>query len=478
MSATQNNAKLQELKQGLEQIKVLEERLKDSEWRQNPSPRSVADSQASLLEQYEQAKALYIRRRLELITCEQVATYDPDTDEFEPPEGSTSIERDDDSANHDADEAHAQALAALETTVQSVHAKLSQLRNTYEAVCTRRQELERMVQDLEDEEGVDDDSNNNMMDEESYTIDQPDDADIELEQKKIEDLQQRKQQLQYQLDQLRKEREERHKRVMQYQSEVALLEEEEKDMNLQGKNPEEFRAKIQELKQMQEFYDNLREILEELGGVKILTVKEDHENQHLHLTILIFQQHKVEIEMEVYRKNSLKLVDAKLVTNPVVMSTVSCEEQFSLGINPLDDLVQFAKTSMGPPHDVRFLIRETCARIRILQDRVNDLAILRQHYLTRVVGNDQIVCSLNENIAIVMRLYDQWVRVEQVVGLGWETAVTDRIHAAVPDKDESLKPTMVVEIVQKEIARLQTEEGFVIPRTPELPTRNLNMEDE
>ena len=124
------------------------------------------------------------------------------------------------------------------------------------------------------------------------------------------------------------------------------------------------------------------------------------------------------------------------------------------------------------------LIRESCARIRILQDRVNDLAILRQHYLTKVVGNDQIVCSLNENIAIVMRLYDQWVRVEQVVGLGWDKAVTDKIHAAVPDKDESLKPTMVVEIVRKEIARLQNEEGFVLPRTPELPKRNVNMEEE
>ena len=284
-TTTENNVKLQELKQGLEQIKALEERLKDSEWRQNPSPRSVADSQSSLLEQYEQAKALYVRRRLELITCEKVATFDPNTDEFEPPEGSTGID-DDDSANQDVDEAHVQALAALETTVQSVHAKLSQLQNTYEAVCTRRQELERMVQDLEDEEEEDAD----IMEEEGNTNDKPDDADIELEQKKIEDLQQRKQQLQYQLDQLRKEREERQKRVMQYESEVALLEEEEKDMDLQGKDPEEFRTKIEELKQMQEFYDNLREILEELGGVKILTVKEDHENQHLHLTILIFQR--------------------------------------------------------------------------------------------------------------------------------------------------------------------------------------------
>jgi myosin heavy subunit len=459
------STKLQELKQGLEQIKALENRLKDSEWRQSPSPRSVADFQSSLLERYEQAKALYIRRRLEIIACEKVATYDPNTNEFELPETDDDGEE---QSNTNIDQAHAQALAALETTVQSVHAKLSQLRNTYEAVCTRRQELEQMIQDLEQEDYDD----SNILDDGGDNVVHPKEQDIESEQKKIEDLQQRKQQLQYELDVLKREREEKIKRVLQHRREFALLEEEENRMNREGKDPEEFRAKIQELKQMQEFYDNLREILEELGGVKILGVKEDRENQHLHLTILIFQKHKVEIEMEVYRKNSLKLVGAKMIGNSVVLSTVACEELFSLAINPLDDLVQFAKTSMGPPHDVRFLIRETCARIRILQDRVNDLAILRQHVLTRVVGNNQIVCSLNEGLVIVMRLYDQWVRVEQIVGVnGWTKDTTDKIHAAVPDKDESLKPTMVVEIVQKEISRLQHEDGLVLPKTPVLPKR-------
>jgi len=265
------------------------------------------------------------------------------------------------------------------------------------------------------------------------------------------------------------------KRVCQNRSEVALLLEEQEKMKLAGKDPAEFREKLRELKEMADFYDSLREVLEELGGVKICTVREDNETRQLYLTILIYEQHKVEIQMEVYRKTALKVVNAKWLTNPVVTNRVASEdqrEQFSLTMAPLDDLVQVAKTSMGPRHDVWFIIRETCARIRIFQDRVDDLAILRRLVLTKVVGNDQVLCSLNEGIVIVMRLYDQWVQVEQIVGMnGLDKATTDKIHLKFRNRDESLKPTSVLEVVKNEIARLQKEEGLVLPQTPVLPKR-------
>jgi uncharacterized coiled-coil DUF342 family protein len=461
---------LSQLKEGLAKIKDLETALENSKWNQSSSPRAVAELQTKLLERYHQAKSLYLQRRLENIFVESIHTYDAEIDQFklpDVPEGAADNDADENHGGLNAE--HAEALANLETAVHSVHAKLSHMRNKYQAVRSRRQELEKMIQDLEEQEGDDDTV------EIDASTDVPQDEAIAAEQEKIDELQEKKRELQAKLDSLRKDKEERMKRVSQYRGEVALLREEQEQMNLAGKDPTEFRKKIQELREIKEFYDSLREVMEELGGVKIEHVKEDNDNRHLHVTVLLYEEYKVEIEMEVYRKTFLKVVNAKWATDPIVTSSgmeTNGLEQFSISMNPLNDLVQIAKTSMGPPHDVRFIIREACARIRITRDRVDDLALLRRMVLTKVVGNDQIACSLNEGIVIVMRLYDQWVRVEQIVGVnGWDEAMTRKIHALIPDKDESMKPSLVVEIVQKEIRRMQNEDGFVVPKTPVLPKR-------
>ena len=272
--------------------------------------------------------------------------------------------------------------------------------------------------------------------------------------------------------------------ISRSRDELALLKEEESEVVKSGEDPSKFLEKIKELKEMKEFYDSLREVMEELGGVKILNAKEDTESQHLFLTLAVYEKHQIEIELEIYRKNMLKLVNAKWLTCPVVTSmpiplsdesgsnNIKSQEQFSLPIDPLDELVQTAKASMGPPHDLRFIVRETCARIRFLQSRVDDLAVLRRRVLTKVVGNDQVVCSLNEGIVIVMRLYDQWVKVEQIVGVsGWEQSTTDKIYETVSKREESWTPSKVVDLVQKEVERLKAQDGLVLPKTPVLPIR-------
>ena len=222
--------------------------------------------------------------------------------------------------------------------------------------------------------------------------------------------------------------------------------------------------------------------------MKILKTKEDSASRHIFLTLLIYETHQVEVELEVFRKNLLKLVNAKWLTTPKVTSVPMFlvdedgsnsdkePELFSLPLDPLEDLVQTAKTSMGPPHDLRFIVRETCAKIRFLQNRVDDIAVLRRRVLTKVVGNDKVVCSLNEGIVIVMRMYDQWVKVEQIVGVsGWEKSTTDKIHEVVSKKDESWTPSKVVALVQKEVERLKLEEGLILPKTPVLPTRRIGV---
>lgn len=464
---------LAELKKSLAKIKALEDEFADAKWNQTSSPKAVAEFQASLMERYHQAKSLYIQRRMEKILVDHVATFDPTTNQFEVPHVRGSSSDDSNDADEDLEAEHAQALAILETTVQSVHEKLSTMRNTYQAICSRRQELEQMINDLQVDGEHQDEGEEDDMDVDSG--DAAKDEEIAAEQQKIEALQKRKRELQEHLDRLRRDKEERLKRVSQHRGEVALLREEQQRMNLAGKDPEEFRQKIQELSEMKEFYDSLRQVLEELGGVKIEQVTEDSESQHLHLSVLLYEKYRVEIEMEVYRNQFLKLVDAKWASSPVVSSSGFEEEDlesFSLSMNPLDDLVQVAKTSMGPPHDVRFIIRESCARIQIMQTRIEDLAVLRRQVLTKVIGNDQIACSLNEGIVIVMRLYDQWVQVEQIVGVnGWDETVIQKIQSILPDREESTKPSLVVDLVKNEIKRMQEQEGLVLPETPVFPKR-------
>jgi hypothetical protein len=250
----------------------------------------------------------------------------------------------------------------------------------------------------------------------------------------------------------------------------------------QDGDPEELQKKVEELREMKVFYDSLREVLEELGGVKILQVEENKTNRHLHLTVLFYDEHKAEIELEVYRKTALKLVNAKWISKPAVHAQHNVEgdddnnkrhQDFSLPLESLDDLVQVARTtSLGPPHDMRFIIREALARIRTLQNRVNDLALLRRQVLTKIVGADQVVCSLNDGIVIVMRLYEKYVRVEQIVGVGgWDKETTDKIHESIKKVDENAAtPTSIVEQVQAEVEWLK--KAGKIPQTPTLPKKH------
>eukprot|EP00536_Pseudo-nitzschia_multiseries_P009047 jgi/Psemu1/297131/fgenesh1_pm.245_\ len=479
-------SKTQELRESLSRIKVLEAELAGSKWNEDPSPKSVSDFHHSLLERYKKAKSLYIQRRLETFMVDNVTGFNENTNRFEIPDipsitknnTASKTTEDDESSNNNSDddaassleEKHAKALADLETAAQGISAKLSNMRKVYQTVISRRKELEQMVQDLEQDE--DQGSDTEIDEDQGMSIDI---GDTDAEREKTELLQQKKRELEEEYSRLLKAKEERMKSISHSRDELALLQEEESKIIQSGKDPTQFREKIKELKEMKEFYDSLREVMEELGGVTILGAREDVESRHLFLTVSIYEKHRVEFELEVYRSTLLKLVNAKWLTNPVLISIPVDDihqEQFSLPLDPLDDLVQTAKTSMGPPHDLRFVVREACARIRIIQSRVDDIAVLRRRVLTKVVGNDQVVCSLNEGIVIVMRLYDQWVKVEQIVGVsGWDDSTTAKIQEVVSKRDETWTPNLVVELVQKEVERMKEQDGLVLPKTPVLPLR-------
>ena len=466
---------MEAIRSELDRLKQLETQLlSQASWANEGSPRSLVDS--ALIQRYEEARDLYLQRRLENLLVDHIATYQPDDEEepFEFPHV------DDEEEAQALEGRHAKALAKLQTSLDLIQEQVTKLKATKEAVAVRRQELEHMIQDLDgDDEEMGDDDND--------TVD-----DAANQQERIEELQQRKARLQEELAKIQQETKEAQERALHKQEQLAILQNPQEDLSAQEQ-------KIEELREMKLFYDSLREVLEELGGVKILQVEEDSIKRNLILTLSFYEEYHVQVELEVYRKVFLKVVHAQWISDPLVYpaaenaseETIIGKEKkkddFFLTMDALDDLVRVAKTTLGPPHDIRFVVRETLARIRIAQERVEELEILRRHVLTKVHGGNQVVCSLNEGLVIIIRLYERFIRLDKIVGVGgWDeqttkmiqTSVSERLEKEYPQDDtevmlfgSKVTPLMIVQYVQNELEQLQTSQGIQHPRTPRFPER-------
>ncbi|KAL3942882.1 MAG: hypothetical protein SGBAC_003005 [Bacillariaceae sp.] len=424
-----------------------------------PSPTGVVDH-GTLMERYCRAKQSYHHKRIGGLLVERIGTFDDQKScHFDFP----TVEKD-----TELEEKCELALGTLQNTVQRIDDQVDYLRVTHQTITNKRQELEHMIQDLEEE--TDADESRMLIDD-----DQNDDSeriafedDIAAEEGHIEELQRRKRELQEQLNSIRKEREQLENTTEDKRRNLVLLHQE-----TAGLEKGRLETRVQELKEIKAFYDSLREVLEELGGVKILEVKEECQTQHLMLQVLMYDEFKVQIVLEVYHQSELKLVNAQWITKPVVYDP--CLEQktdpFSLTMSSLDDLVAVAKTNLSPPHDVRFIVRETCARIRVHRNRVQDLSLLRKEVLTKVVGSDQVVCSLNDGVVIVMRFYDNLLRAEQIVGVGgWDDTAADKMLKKIRENESiNLVPSSIVAMVRSEVEK--EKQNGKNPRTPKLPKR-------
>ena len=205
----------------------------------------------------------------------------------------------------------------------------------------------------------------------------------------------------------------------------------------------EMEERSAELKKSCEFYDGIRELMEELGGVKILSSKSissaevtspsnsnnvneesAEKKQRLEdgfvLTLMLLGSHILEITLSKSStdKDGLSVSDAKITTpttfalhdtsnnsnnnnnedtttlmetmHSVSLSNLSFSKIMSqkqsqeVTIPPLDDLVSFSQSLESSSHGIRFILVETMARIRTLEARVVELAQLRARYAAQV----------------------------------------------------------------------------------------------
>jgi hypothetical protein len=288
----------------------------------------------------------------------------------------------------------------------------------------------------------------------------------------------------------------------------------EKLRQLQQKNAE-LQASLDKNMEIKNYYDNFRLYLEEVTGIRILAVESanvddgiEHENTAsggaLKLIVELLKEFRVAIILKVRHRDTVSIEKATFV-NPesaliLTSPTPAADENLppvQIRIPPLDDLVKItnnntASSSFRRPGDnLRFLLRETIARITAIQARVQELTELQTMALTKIGsmhsspnnsdgfgGEDQeVVCSLDrESMTVVLRMTPDCpliagsVYIDQLVGLGgWDTEIVQQIQRQVNTIPEK-SPVQVLRNLQQEIQRRQLEEGLVLPPTPKVPT--------
>ncbi|KAL7509910.1 hypothetical protein ACHAXN_006807 [Cyclotella atomus] len=542
MTSTTNNEKLTCLRSTLNDLSSFQ--LPDHCKRKHDDEAiTAADSNAPgsfpnprLLKRYKSARDTYIHRRTLQLFVEMMDTYNPSTNEFTLPTVS-----DEERARLLASKQ--EAIEAIKSTVGKVESMQCEIMEKYEGFERKREELADIVDKMERDPNLLSDSANpsnsansdNGSNEEKEVIDE---HEIQQQQTSLDQLSERKEMLQHKLRLIR--------------GQIAHVESEVSDMQLavnevraksgrktidwqfestsdgtdrssgaemsgvntvelfnvkEGIDAElaEMRQKITELQNSTLFYEGMRELMEELGGVKILETRHDTTDGGkggYSITFMLLHHHILEVQLvPSHDKKNLRIQNAKLLTSTKLPVPTVSEEETTTFINTIHSInnssfVKFAtrkpcegisihlndllstSQSLESSHGIRFLLSETLSRIRTVQARIIEYSTLKSKYCYQVydISNDEqeVVCALNEGISIAMRLnidaplVKGSVTITELCGVGgWSEEVLQEMKECLGEK-RCRGPVEVMECLVEEIGRRRGEEGWKEPLTPVL----------
>jgi hypothetical protein len=482
----------------------------------------------SLVERYTKARDEYQRRKLMHTILETITTTasfdqnDPEKLVWERPEPPSEVEK------RDLEERSRQVLQRLKDKATDLQRKLFEYKNKHADFISRREEFERMVTLHEQQQSNSDNDQDNlagsMLEQQEEEFDEQAAARSE---ERLGQLQKRRAELEVKLRTLENENARKIKALDAKKKQVEILAKKPNDSNnivledvtLYLNNPEKFKqlqqknaelqANLDKNTEIKNYYDNFRLYLEEVSGIRILSVESfngdygmENENSAgaLKLTVELLKEYRVAIILKVRHRDSVSIERATFV-NPesalIVTGPNPDDENLppvQIRIPPLDDLVKVTNTATTssfrrPGDNLRFLLRETIARITAIQARVQELTELQNLALTKIGsmhagpnpdsfgGEDQeVVCSLDhESMTVVLRMTPDCpliagsVYIDQLVGLGgWDAKVVQQIQQQVNTMPER-SPVQVLRNLQQEIHRRQLEEGLSLPPTPKVP---------
>ena len=409
--------------------------------------RPVLDEKS--FQRYRMARDTYLKYRMTELYLEHLSTYDCIHNNVTLPPLPSAEEEE------EIKRVEEKVKADLSDTVLKLKASFRNVYDNYTLLGQRRGELTRVIEDMERDKRSSATLEDEIM---AHAEEDVDENDVLLIEEKIQtvikqrgdletklrDMRMEKQELSYQLQQRKvmvKEfilargaipSEERFSSGLQIDSQLSLDQLE--------KEVEQLRQRSRHYRDMADYYNSERCALEEIGGVKILTVVpfENGESSMertasssssqsvarrrrssssssstskpsttlsdtatlkdgILLRLLLLNQHVVKVTLIHHdappsstdgNDEILRVANAQFETGTVLTipsgrtDSDNLSRNLSITIPPLDDLVRLA-SQLEPGYDLRFLLHETMARIRSLTARVDELAILRAKYLTK-----------------------------------------------------------------------------------------------
>ena len=436
-----------------------------------------------LLRRYKAARNAYLQRKTIESFISSLRLYDPIANTFPLPDDDAEAE-----ARAELAMRQDEVLGAVNETMEKVSGGVDEVRIKWEQFCAKREELSQIVEGMERAErnrrlqgGGENDSEGTDAEDDGEEITED---DVALQEEKLSELQQRKLKLEHRLRSARAQildLEDDCHRTKRVINEVrvkggrqpldwrGLIGDGSESIReagaiAVGKDDEEggveyiapiaqqveseiaeVEEKASELKKSCEFYDGIRELMDELGGVKILSSKSisysssasseasngviespekrqklDNDDGFL-LTLMLLGRHILEITLSksTADKDGLRVLDAKITTptafpipeapgngtnannneetaslmetlhsvslsNQSFSKIMSQKQSVEIKIPALDDLVLWSHSLESSSHGIRFILVETMARIRTLEARVVELSKLRERYAAQV----------------------------------------------------------------------------------------------
>lgn len=553
-STTDNLTKLRAAVQDLQSAKLnLPQNFLDNNKENNSNKNNVVVNSTQLsLQKYKSARETYIQQRTSEMFLDLLKQYDPVSNTFPLPTEPTDEERQALQVRKE------NILNSIRDTMKNVNDEMRTVQAEYGQLEEKREEFVQIVEGMERSERqnrMNGGGGGDPMDEE----DDDDDAtaedgeiteeDVAEQEDRLGELQQRKIEMENRLRSVRAQIldvEDDCHRTKQVVNQVrektgrapldwrGFTTTDGNDNSVDNNNVEyislgqgveneiaEMQEKAAELKQSADFYDGIRELMEELGGVKILsssTLEEREGKGGFTLTLMLLGSHILEIVLKkLSSDDSLSVVNAKLTTSTtfpipearpeemnedtanltetinqslsnVSLSKIMSQKQtVSIAIPPLDDLVKWSR-SLESSQGIRFVLVETMARIRTLDARVSELTHLRSNYAAQVYdiesspessrfggAEQEVVCAINEGITVALRLgvdcplVPGSVYISELFGVGgWEEEKLVVLKKVVEER-RCKGPVEVMEVMIDEIRKRRNKDGWAIPLTPSLP---------
>lgn len=572
----QANIHLRDLLRKLDEIEIPEHLLLSENHKENNNSigssntndlaTSDTTSASTLVEQYKNARDEYLKRRVQRAVLDHIHTYDGNSFAEVPgvptKEEMAALEND-----------RSLKLLQVQEKAELIQKLQHDIQAKYSVFQSRREYLREMLTNATNstnEEMDYDDDDDAMID--------IDEEELEHQKEKLRTIQLRRAELEVTVRELKQENIDLERTLREKNTEVmkTMIQENtsSKTMNDSSHNKydnndtlstkillekeqmlqNELQEKLQHLKDAKDMYDNLRGIVEELSGVRILSIKRTNEvddsvGERIILNLELLKKHEIELCLQcescdnhhsmkgnsgVRGRNVVRVVSAKLLTSSTVKSPVSLVNDdvddappaVQLDIPDLDDLVQIAArrnmqlwplNTFDNENDVTFIVRESLARISMIEKRVELLTTLSTLAVTRIgklyplvetesdnsdnennrnnnsnyTIDQEVVCSFEEEqITVLLRLTPDCPLVagscyiDQMVGYsGWETNTLDKIREEINNKQDWYNPVDIVHelkncvhaLIQQQQEENQTNNclpAIQLPKTPpSLPTK-------